>query len=332
MKIDVFSHILPPRYKDALYRANPRGFHLQNVIESLPTLFDMEHRFRVMDKFDGLQQVLTLSSPPIEHFTDTRQAADFARLANDEMAELVLKFPGRFPAAVASLPMNDMESALREVDRAVNDLKMKGVQIFTPTNDMPLDSPEFLPLYEKMAHYDLPIWIHPHRDPGYADYKTETRSRYMIFSNFGWPYETTVAMTRLVFSGILEKFPDLKFITHHCGGMVPFFEQRIIGAYDHAAILRGARYKDILTREPIEYFKKFYYDTAIYGSTPGLMCAHAFCGTGQMLFATDFPFDSQFGERYTRQTIRSIEQMDIEDGEKSRIFEGNIRQILRLPA
>ncbi|MBI4187796.1 MAG: amidohydrolase family protein [Chloroflexi bacterium] len=154
----------------------------------------------------------------------------------------------------------------------------------------------------------------------------------MIFSNFGWPYETTVAMTRLVFSGILEKYPNLKFITHHCGGMVPFFEQRIIGAYDHATKLRGAKYQEGLTKEPIEYFKMFYYDTAIYGSTPGLMCGYALCGADHMLFATDFPFDSELGERYTRQTIQSIEQMTIGKTEKNEIFESNIRRLLRLPA
>lgn len=331
MKIDIFTHILPIKYKETLYRENPQGFHLRNVIDSLPTLFDLEHRFRIMDKFEGLRHVITLSTPAVEHFTNPQQAIDLARLANDEMAELVLKFPDRFPAAVATLPMNDMEAALKEADRAINDLHLKGVQLFTPINGKPLDSPEFIPLYEKMSQYDLPIWIHPTRDAGYADYKTETRSRYMIFSNFGWPYETTAAMTRLVFSGILEKYPNLKFITHHCGGMVPFLEQRIIGSYDHAEILRGAKYKEGLSKEPIEYFKMFYYDTAIYGSTPGLMCGYAFCGAEQMLFATDFPFDSEFGERYTRQTIQSIEQMAITDTEKAKIFEGNIRKMLRLP-
>ncbi len=332
MKIDIFTHILPIKYKETLYRENPQGFHLRNVIDSLPTLFDLDHRFRIMDKFEGLRHVITLSTPAVEHFTNPQQAIDLAMLANDEMAELVLKFPDRFPAAVATLPMNDMEAALKETDRAINDLHLKGVQLFTPINGKPLDSPEFIPLYEKMSQYDLPIWIHPTRDAGYADYKTETRSRYMIFSNFGWPYETTAAMTRLVFSGILEKYPNLKFITHHCGGMVPFLEQRIIGSYDHAEILRGAKYKEGLSQEPIEYFKMFYYDTAIYGSTPGLMCGYAFCGAEKMLFATDFPFDSQFGERYTRQTIQSIEQMAITDTEKAKIFEGNIRKMLRLPA
>ena len=153
----------------------------------------------------------------------------------------------------------------------------------------------------------------------------------MIFHVFGWPYETSAAMTRLVFSGVLEKYPNLEFITHHCGSIVPYLEQRIIGAYDHAEMLRGAKYKQGLTKSPIEYFKMFYYDTAIYGSTPGLTCAYAFCGAEHLVFATDFPYDSQFGERYTRQTIHSIEQMDISNLDKKKVFEDNARKIMRLP-
>ncbi len=331
MKIDIFPHILPLKYKETLYKIAPSGFYIKDVIETLPTLFDLEHRFRIMDKYEGLMQVLTLSAPPIEQIGDSRKAVDLAKLANDEMAELVLKYPDRFAAAVASLPMNDIEAALKEVDRAINDLKFRGVQINTPINDKPLDSPEFIPLYEKMSQYDLPIWIHPVRDVDFSDYRTEKRSKYMIFHVFGWPYETAAAMTRLVFSGILEKYPNLKIITHHCGSMVPYLEQRIIGAYDHAEMLRGAKYKRGLSKPPIEYFKMFYYDTAIYGSTPGLMCAYAFCGADHMLFATDFPYDSQFGERYIRQTIQSIEQMNIGDLEKKMIFEDNARKLLRLP-
>ena len=332
LKIDIFQHILPAKYKEALYKAAPPNFYLKDVIESLPTLFDLDHRFRIMDKFPGLMQVLTIAQPPVEIIASSPQTAlDLARLANDEMAELVRKYPDRFPAAVAHLPMNDMDAALKEADRAINDLKFRGVQIFTPTADKPLDSPEFWPLYEKMSKYNLPIWIHPERTVDYPDYRTENRSRFMIFSNFGWPYETTVAMTRLVFSGVLEKYPNLMFITHHCGGMVPFLEKRIIGSYDHAEMLRGARYKQNLTQPPIEYFRKFYLDTAIYGSTPGLECGHAFCGAERMVFGTDFPYDSQFGERYTRQTIESIENMNISAEAKRMIFEGNARRIMRLP-
>lgn len=329
--IDINAHIMPKRYFDALYKLDLPRFNLKDVIETLPTMVDLDHRFRIMDKFDGLMQVLTLSSPAVEELSDAENSPDLARMANDSMAELVLKYPDRFAAAVACVPMNNIDAALEEVDRAVNDLKFRGIQINTPINDKPLDSPEFMPIYEKMSQYHLPIWIHPMRTVNVADYRTEIKSKYMIFHIFGWPYETAAAMTRLVFSHIFEKYPDLSFITHHAGGMVPFLEQRIIGAYDHAEMLRGAKYKQGLTRTPIDFFKNsFYYDTAIYGNTAALMCTYTFCGAEKMLFATDFPYDSQFGERYTRQTIDAIKQMDIDDAEKKRIFVDNARKILRL--
>ncbi len=331
MKIDIFPHILPIKYKEALYRLASPGFYIQNVIDSTPTLFDLDHRFQIMDKYEGLMQVLTLSAPPVELIADPEKTVDLAKLANDEMAELVLKYPDRFAAAVACLPMNNMAAALKETDRAINDLSFRGVQLYTPINGKPLDSPEFLPLYEKMSQYDLPIWIHPQRTASCADYETEDRSRYMIFHIFGWPYETAAAMTHLVFSGVLERYPSLKIITHHCGGMVPYFEQRIIGAFDHAEMLRGAKYKKGLTKAPIDYFKMFYYDTALYGSTPALMCGYGFCGADHMLFATDMTFDNQLGDRYIRQTIQSIEQMNISDLEKKKIFEDNAQSLLRLP-
>lgn len=330
LKIDIFAHILPPKYKKALYKVAPSGFYLQDVIETLPTLFDIQYRFRIMDKFENLKQVLTLSSPPVELVAQSQKAIDLARLANEEMAELVLKYPSRFAAAVACLPMNNIDAALKEVDRAINDLKFRGVQIYTPINDKPLDSPEFILLYEKMSQYNLPIWIHPERAVDYADYRTENRSRYMIFHIFGWPYETAAAVTRLVFSGVLERYPNLKIITHHAGGMIPYLEERITGAYDHAEVLRRAKYGQGLTKPPIEYFKMFYYDTAIYGSTPSLMCAYAFCGADHMLFGTDMPYDSQLGERYTRQTIEAIERMDISELGKKEIFEDNAKKLLRL--
>jgi aminocarboxymuconate-semialdehyde decarboxylase len=220
---------------------------------------------------------------------------------------------------------------LKEVDRAINELMFRGVLIYTPINGKPLDSPEFMPLYEKMSQYDLPILIHPMRSIDYPDYITENASKYRIFSTFGWPYETTVAMTRLVFSGILERYPNLKVVTHHCGGMVPYFEQRIIQFHDTAE-RRREKHKLGLTKAPIEYFKMFYNDTAIDGNTPALMCAYGFFGADHLLFGADMPLgDSQLGYRNYRQTINAIKQMDISDGEKTKIFEGNARKLLRLP-
>ena len=330
MKIDVFNHVVPQKYKDALYKAIPQGSPPQVLIESVPTLFDMDHRFRIMDKFEGLRQVITLGLPPIEGIADPKTAADLARIANDEMAELVLRHPDRFVAAAACLPMNNMDAALKEADRAVNELNFKGVQINTPINDKPLDLPEFLPLYEKMSQHNLPIWVHPVRTPDYPDYRTEDMSRYMISAVLGWPYETSVMMTRLVLSGVLEKYPDLKIITHHCGAMIPYLEQRIECSYDMYQMLFGKDALAHLSRPPLEYFRMFYYDTAINGSAPGLMCGHAFCGTDHMLFGTDLPFDNEFGERFTRQTIEAIEQMAIDDSQKKKIFEDNARRLLNL--
>jgi aminocarboxymuconate-semialdehyde decarboxylase len=330
LKIDIFPHILPVKYKEALYKIAP-DFRMKRSIDMVPTLYDLERRFRIMDKYEGLVHVLNINAPPVEEIADSKKAVDLAKLANDEMAELVLKYPDKFVAAVACLPMNNIDAALIEVDRAIDDLRFRGVQVYTPINDRPLDSPEFMPLYDKMAQCDLPIWIHPTRSNDHADYGILSSSMYRVFSTFGWPYETTSAMTHLVFSGTLERYPYLKIITHHCGAMVPYFQHRIISMHDMHEMLFGEKHKQGLAKAPIEYFKMFYNDTAMNGNTSALMCAYAFCGAGHLLFGTDMPWDSQLGDRCTRQTIKSIEQMDIPEFEKKKIFEDNARRLLRLP-
>jgi predicted TIM-barrel fold metal-dependent hydrolase len=335
MKIDIFPHILPAKYREALYKEMGSRFAKEqffSVMDSIPTLWDLDCRFRVMDKFDGLMQVLTLGMPPVavDDFIDPQKATDLAKLANDEMAELVLKYPDRFAAAVACLPMNNMDAALEEIDRAIKDLKLRGVQIFTPTNDKPIDSPEFMPLYEKMCQYNLPIWLHPNRALDYPDYRSEKTSKYNLHAIFGWPYETSIAMGRLVVSGIMEKYPGLKIITHHAGAMIPFLEKRLTGFLDGQGVMIG-RDKENFTRPTLEYFKMFYADTALYGHTDGLMGSYAFFGAEHLLFGTDMPWDNQLGLKYTRETIVSVEQMAISDAEKKMIFEDNARSLLRLP-
>ena len=328
MKIDVFCHIVPPKYKLAL----DKTVGSVAMVDVLPTLYDMEQRFRVMDKFKDVVQVLTVSLPPLENVTDKNKAISLAKLANDEMAELLVKYPDRFVAAIASLPMNDIDAALRETDRAIKDLNFRGVQIFTPMKDKPLDSPDFFPLYEKMAKYNLPIFIHPHRDADYPDYRTEKESLYSLNTLFGWIYETSAAMIRLTYSGVMEKYPDLRIITHHSGAMIPFLEKRVIDFADFGDKLLKTDIKRNLRKPVRDYLKMFYVDTAIYGNTPGLMCSYALYGAKHMLFATDFPYDVEWGVRHNKATIESIENMDISDAEKKMIFEDNARNLLHLPA
>ncbi|MGD0236300.1 MAG: amidohydrolase family protein [Syntrophorhabdales bacterium] len=329
LMIDGFSHIAPPKYRELLRKAAPK--ECAYMVDTFPPLYDMEARFRIMDKYKGLVQVITPSWPSVELAAPTK-SVDLAKALNDEMAELVTKCPDRFPAAVACLPMNDMAAALKEADRAINDLRMRGVLIYTPVNDKPLDSPEFIPLYEKMSQYNLPLVIHPMRNPDYADYRTENESKYRIYNTFGWVYETTTAMTRLIFSGILEKYPNVKFVTHHCGGMVPYLAERIRQFQDLGEMRWGHKYFQGLTKAPIDYYKMFYADTALYGNTPALMCGHAFFGADHLLFGIDMPLgDMEFGNRNYRQTINAIEEMAISDEDKTKIYEGTARKLFRLP-
>lgn len=324
--IDIFCHILPPKYKKALYKKAKPCFALV-ATDNNPALSDIDMRLRVMDKYEGLSQILTMGIPPLEYVVGPRDAIRLAMMANDEMAELVIKYPERFISAAAILPMNDMDAALRETDRAIKELGFKGIQISTSINGKPLDSPEFLGLYHKMEEYDLPIWIHPTRDWDVPDYPGEEKSKYKLFATFGWPYETTIAMARLVFGGVLEKCPNVKFITHHCGGMIPYFAARlgIRTVYDEPNPEEG------LSKPAVEYLQTFYGDTALSGSSPGLMCGHAFFGTEHMLFASDYPYGGPRGELKLIRTIESVNSMAIPQNDKEKIFHKNAESLLRLP-
>jgi len=332
MMIDVFTHILPPKYLSERNKRVSVSFTSQYAKYPVanPGLTDLNIRFRIMDQFKDLVHILTIAGPNVESITRPEDAVELSRIANDEMAELVAKYPDRFVGAVASLPMTDVDAALREADRAIRELSFRGVEIFTDINGKPVDSPEFLPLYEKMEQYGLPVLLHPRRENLKVDYAGEKISKYLIYTNFGWPYESSVAMARIAFSGIFHKCPGLKVLTHHAGGMVPFFAGRIDLSHDFNRIRMGYQYDPPLQKAPLDYYRMFYCDTAIQGNTPALMCAYAFFGVNHMLFATDMPYDDQLGERATRVTIQGIEEMDIPASHKKMIFEDNARSLFRL--
>jgi predicted TIM-barrel fold metal-dependent hydrolase len=334
MKIDCYAHIVPPKFKKFLFNNSNKGFALKGYaayIEHTPTLFDLDHRFRIMDKYPDVVQLLTLSAVSVDDIAPAREAAGLAQRVNDEMSELVWKYPDRFTAAVASLSMSDMDVALKELDRCIKQLKLRGVQLRIPVNGKPVDSPEFLPLYDQICTYNLPIWWHPQSRRDIPNYEGESESQYGIFHLWGLPFETTVSMTRLVFGGILEKYPKLKIITHHCGAMISFFSGRIINHCNSAEMRHRTDYSQGLTKHPIDYFRMFYNDTAIFGNTAALMCAFDFFGADHLLFGTDMPYDPTLGDDGVRRIIEAIEKMTISDADKKRIFEDNARRLMRLP-
>ncbi|MFC1942809.1 amidohydrolase family protein, partial [Chloroflexota bacterium] len=171
LKIDAYSHITPAKYYEAIKKIAP-DMVAQKVSPVRP-LYDMDHRFQLMDRHEGLVQVLTIGWPAVEEVADAKKSVDLAMIANDGMAELVDKYPERFVAAIACLPINNIDASLKEADRAINDLRFRGVYLHSHVNGKPLDSPEFWPLYEKMSQYDLPVYIHPHRNIDFPDYTTE---------------------------------------------------------------------------------------------------------------------------------------------------------------
>jgi predicted TIM-barrel fold metal-dependent hydrolase len=333
VKIDVFNHVFPQRFFSEFLQVAPALKDMGKRVRNIPVIVDLEARFRMMDEFGDYRQVISLASPPLESFTAPETTVRLARIANDGMAEMVDRHPDRFPGFVACLPMNDPGAAERELDRAATQLGARGVQLFTNVSGRPLDGNEFRPIFDELARRDLVIWLHPARGGDFPDYRTEERSRYEIWWTFGWPYETSVAMARLVFSGLFDRHPNLKIITHHMGAMIPYFEGRVgygwdqIGTRssdeDYPALLRS------LKKRPADYFKMYYADTALFGALAGTQCGLAYFGADRVLFASDTPFEPAPGV-YIRETIRVIESLGLEAGDKERIYRKNAERLLKL--
>ena len=335
MKIDIFNHVMPQAYLE-LVKSHSKEPGMVKRMSSLRMLWDIEHRVAMLrEKFPDVQQVLTLGLPSPELLGDAAHSPGFARVANDGMAEMCRKWPKEFPAFVASLPMNNPRAAVDEMDRAINQLGARGVQIITSVAGRPLDDPEFFPVFERAtSHHDVAIWMHPARPASRADYAGEPKSRYEIWQVLGWPFETSVAMARLVFSGLFDRLPKLRIVTHHCGGMIPFFAGRAetlwaqLGSRsaegDEAQVLKN------LKKPPIEYFRMFYGDTVLGGAAAPLACGLAFFGADRVVFASDCPFDPEGGPMYIREGIRSIEELGLPEGDKRKIYFGNAMGLLKL--
>ncbi len=333
MKIDIFNHILPPRFFAEFLKVAPGLKDMGKRSRNLPVMVDLEARFRMMDEFGEYRQVISLASPPIEAFAGPGDSPPLAAMANDGMAELVGRYPARFPGFVAALPMNHPEAAERELERAATQLGALGVQLYSNAAGKPLDAPEFRPLFDELARRDLVIWLHPARGGDFPDYRSEDRSKYEIWWTFGWPYETSVAMARLVFSGLFDRRPGLKIIAHHLGAMIPYFEGRVGYGWDqlglrssdedYTAMLRS------MSRRPLDYFKLFYADTALFGALEATRCGLAFFGVDRVLFASDTPFEPSPG-LYIRETIRVIESLGLGAEEKERIYHTNAERLLKL--
>src|SRR5262245_52378945 len=338
VKLDIFPHIFPEPFFERMKGLAGENPALAGSIMrwlNIPVLWDLDARLAMMKKFRGYRQVLTLSLPAIEYLAGPDESPALARLANEGLAESASEHPAEFPAFVASLPMNNVPAALEEMDYAIGRLGAKGIQVFTNVNGHPLDDPEYYPVFERcVKKYDLPIWLHPVRRPDFPDYLAEKKSKYEIWWLFGWPYETSACMARMVFSGMLEKLPSMKVITHHLGAMAPYFDARISLGMDQM----GTRTPDEdyvglrrrMAKSPLEFFRMFYGDTAVNGSAPAIRCGLDFFGADHVLFGTDCPFDPEGGPTFIRESIRAIDSLKLAQPVRRKVYYGNAIRILRL--
>lgn len=326
-KIDMFNHIWPKAFYLRFKEVMPKMMDITRRSEMVPMMVDLDERFRVMDQFEGYCQILSLASPPLELAGSPAISTELARLGNDGMAELVNRHRDRFPGFIASLPMNDPDAALTEAERALSQLDAVGIQLYSNVAGKPLDSPEYRPLLELIARSGKPLWIHPARGANFADYKSEDRSQYEIWWAFGWPYETSVALARLVFSKIMDDLPDLRVIAHHAGGMVSFFEGRVGPGWDQLGTRTTSIDYSVLLKElkkrPVDYFRDFYADTATFGSRAAVVCALEFFGADHVVFASDAPFDPEKGPMYIRETIKVIDSLGLSAADRQKIYQDN---------
>ncbi len=329
MKIDAFNHIITPRFHERRLAIAP---HLKEMERIMPTLFDLDARLRVMDTAgEGYVQIINTANPPVERIAGPADALELSRIANDEMAELVHRLPDRFVGAAACLPMNDVPAAIGELERAVRDLRCCAVQIYTDVNGRPLDDPAFAPLFDRVAELDLAVLLHPVRGPEQADYPTESQSRFDVWRIAGWLYDTVAAMSRLAMSGLFDRQPGIRIVTHHLGGFAPYASGRIREGYDKYLKAAAARKEPVpLKKHPHDYFHDFYADTITIGSVPALACGLEFFGTDRVLFATDMPFDTQGGRKYIEVALAAMDELDASPADKAKIFEHNARRVFRL--
>ncbi len=330
--IDVFAHFLTAPVMSALEHHRPAFVATPNI-RGRRALWNLEDRFRITDSYEGYRQVLSLALPAIVEWAPEDQIRPLVRASNDAMAEIVANHPDRFAGFVAEVGLPDVDLALEEAHRAIDVLGAVGVQIYTNAAGHPLDEDRFVPFFDEMARIGRPIWVHPTRTPDTPDYASEDASRYMMWQKIGWPYDTTVFMARLVYSGLFRRHPDLEIVTHHGGGLVPHLAGRLRLHHESPEMQRALGIpEDMTADEVIAGYQRFYGDTVFSGAAHPLTCTLEFFGVDRVLFATDMPFGAEGGDLFVRESIAAVESRVTDAADRMAILEGNARRLLRLEA
>jgi len=330
--IDVHNHLYPREWLDYLEtrtqsprmeRTGPTSMiiYWQDVIVShifKPGHYDPEARIEDMDKAGIDVQILSYTIPDVDLLA-ANESVTWARKINDYYATVCQKYPGRFYAS-ATLPYQDVDAALKELDRAYKDHNVKGITLFSNVNVKPIASPEFHPIYAKAEEHSLPVFLHPS-----VSLTQEIMKEHKIsVALYGSTLDTTIAVMSLIWQGVLEKYPKLKIIHSHVGGMVPYLAGRLEFCWQLSSKDLGLK----LAKTPSEYYKsQVYPDTIAYDFLPAMRCCLDFVGTDHFCFGTDYPH----GGRDLGREAECVGKLGLSEDDTNKILSGNAAKIYKLP-
>jgi aminocarboxymuconate-semialdehyde decarboxylase len=323
-KLDLHTHYYPEVYFDKI-RELPSEFSFdkspsgQTIIKYrgarffgvTPPMTNVALRLEDMDRVGIDVEVISLSTPNV-FFADAEHQPEIARMTNDAYAELIAQHPTRFKG-FASIPMDAPDAALAELHRAINDLKLNGVILLSNIGGKPLTSPEYRPFFAEANRMKLCILLHP-----MLPANTEPFREYVLGPIVGFMFDTTLAVARMCFDGMLREFPDIRWIVGHLGGAVPYLSERLDNGWRDFPECRAK-----IDELPSVYLKRLYYDTVNFNPHM-LKMVREMIGADHMVMGSDYPHLLGSIDR----AVSSIESLDIPDEEKQRIFEGTALSIL----
>lgn len=321
---DLHTHYYPPAYFERI-RAIPSEFAFdqsptgQTIIKYrgarffgiTPAMTDPEQRIEAMDSAGIDVEVVSLSTPNV-FFAEAQHQEAVARLVNDSYAELIAKYPKRFKG-FASIPMDDPDAALKELHRAIHELKLNGVILLSNIRGNALTSPAYRSFFAEANRMKLCIFLHP-----MLPANAEPFREYVLGPIIGFPFDTTLAVARMCYDGMLREFPDIRWIIGHLGGAVPYLMERMDNGWRDFAECR-----EKIDQLPSTYLKRLYYDTVSFSSYT-LKMVRDMVGADHMVMGSDYPHLLGSIER----AVSSIETLDIADSEKHQIFESTALSIL----
>jgi aminocarboxymuconate-semialdehyde decarboxylase len=315
--IDIYAHHISERV--AKYVVKGKYYGEGKEFPFPPQNADPQARLALMDKYGVNIQALSQTTPLLLGW-NPQEAAELCRMSNEDNFSLCKAYPKRF-VNICIISLLDMPSAMKELDCCINELDCRGVTIASSQNGKGLESREYYPFYEKVVKHDLPILIHgTHWE---CSPLMDMEHSWRFLHVFGWDYDGTQAVWRLIFGGVLDRFPTLKIVTHHLGNYIPFFKRRIEANVNKFL-------KDQLPRPITEYWGNIYGDTAVDGTVGAIPCGYAFFGSERMLYGSDYPFGAEAGEDFIRENLACVQGMYIPPEEKAKILGGNAKKMLKI--